>query len=461
MTRLLTLFILSLMTIVPQVMAVEVYGPTYAWLLNAGEGSSVDDGLARGARDGTKIRGRFGFADDTVLILNPWKNPSRISRAGQSGAAKVQRHLKKRPGWKGTSAELAVPGVQNGRAFAAPSLLGVVNGDSSTIVSLAPATANIPAINEQLTFDIDIARGKNVAGYQFTLHFDPGALRFVSIRNENYLPGDLPDDLFIIPPVVSDSDVTFAATSLTEENNGDGTLASITFVSISDNPSILRLSDVVLSDSAGAVSRPRVEGAEVVGKPEITEDINGDGVVNIQDLVLVASWFGLRGEHAADVNGDGIVNIADLVLVGRALGNAAGAPARTDVQQWLIQAQQLDMANPVYHRGILKLQQLLAALTPKATALLPNYPNPFNPETWIPYQLAEAAEVTLRLYTANGTLIRTLALGHQPVGMYHDRHHAAYWDGRNEFGEPVASGVYFYSLTAGNFTATRKMLVRK
>ena len=454
MTRLLTLFILSLMTIVPQVMAVEVYGPTYAWLLNAGAGSSVDDGLARGARDGTKIRGRFGFADDTVLILNPWKNPSRISRAGWAGIAKEQRDLKKRHGWRGTSAEPAVPGVQNGRAFAAPSLLGV---DSSIIVRLVPASVNIPAVGEQLTFNIDIAGGESVAGYQFTLSFDPDALRFVSMRNEDYLPGNP----FILPPVVSDSDVTFAATSLTGENDGDGTLASITFVSISYNPSILRLSDVVLSDSAGAVSRPRVESAAVVEEPGITGDINRDGVVNIQDLVLVASWFGLRGEHAADVNGDGFVNIADLVLVARALGNAAGAPARTDVQQWLIQAQQLDIANPVYHRGILKLQQLLAALTPKATALLPNYPNPFNPETWIPYQLAEAAEVTLRLYTANGTLIRTLALGHQPIGMYHDRNHAAHWNGRNEFGEPVASGVYFYSLTAGNFTATRKMLVRK
>ena len=454
MTRLLTLFILSLMTIVPQTMAAEVYGPTYAWLLNAGAGSSVDDGLARGARDGTKIRGRFGFADDTVLILNPWKNTPRISRAGWAGIAKEQRHLKKRPGWRGTSAEPAVPGVQNERAFAAPSLLGV---DSSIIVRLVPASVNIPAVGEQLTFNIDIAGGENVAGYQFTLSFDSDALRFVSMRNEDYLPGNP----FILPPVVSDSDVTFAATSLTGENNGDGTLASITFVSISYNPSILRLSDVVLSDSAGAVSRPRVESAAVVEEPGITGDINRDGVVNIQDLVLVASWFGLRGEHAADVNGDGFVNIADLVLVARALGNAAGAPARTDVQQWLIQAQQLDMANPVYHRGILKLQQLLAALTPKATALLPNYPNPFNPETWIPYQLAEAAEVTLRLYTANGTLIRTLALGHQPIGMYHDRNHAAHWNGRNEFGEPVASGVYFYSLTAGNFTATRKMLVRK
>ena len=253
----------------------------------------------------------------------------------------------------------------------------------------------------------------------------------------------MPGNPFIVPPVVSDSDVTFAATSLTGENNGDGTLASITFVSISYNPSVLRLSAVVLSDSAGTVSRPRVESAAVVEEPGITGDVNRDGVVNIQDLVLVASWFGLRGEHAADVNKDGSVNIADLVLVARAFGNAAGAPARVDVQQWLIQAQELDMTNPVYRRGILKLQQLLAALTPKETALLPNYPNPFNPETWIPYQLAEAAEVTLRIYAANGTLIRTLALGHQPTGMYHDRSHAAYWNGRNELGETCRERCLF------------------
>ena len=99
--------------------------------------------------------------------------------------------------------------------------------------------------------------------------------------------------------------------------------------------------------------------------------------------------------------------------------------------------------------------------TEKPTALLPNYPNPFNPETWIPYQLADAADVTVRIYAVNGILIRTLALGHQLAGAYQNRRLAAYWDGKNEIGEPVASGLYFYTLSAGRFTATRKMLIRK
>ena len=94
-------------------------------------------------------------------------------------------------------------------------------------------------------------------------------------------------------------------------------------------------------------------------------------------------------------------------------------------------------------------------------ALLVNFPNPFNPETWIPYQLAKPTEVTITIYAVNGQVVRTLALGHQPAGIYRTRSRAAYWDGRNAFGEPVASGVYFYTLTAGDFTATRKMLIRK
>ena len=101
------------------------------------------------------------------------------------------------------------------------------------------------------------------------------------------------------------------------------------------------------------------------------------------------------------------------------------------------------------------------AFLPNETALLANYPNPFNPETWIPYQLAEPAEVTVHIYAINGTLVRTLDLGHQPAGLYQYRSRAAYWNGKNELGESVASGVYFYTFTAGDFTATRKMLIRK
>ena len=95
------------------------------------------------------------------------------------------------------------------------------------------------------------------------------------------------------------------------------------------------------------------------------------------------------------------------------------------------------------------------------TALLSNYPNPFNPETWIPYQLAEAGDVPVTIYDMRGVVIRQLALGHKPMGVYRSRSRAVHWDGRNQFGEKVATGLYFYTLKAGDFTATRKMLVYK
>ena len=205
---------------------------------------------------------------------------------------------------------------------------------------------------------------------------------------------------------------------------------------------------------------------------KIAADVNQDGVVNIVDLTLVASNFGKSGQNAADVNGDGVVNIVDLTLVAGAFGNTAAAPAvwsrdrevaptRNQVEQWLRQARHVNLTDPAFQRGVLILEQLLVSLTPKETALLPNYPNPFNPETWIPYQLSEPADVNVSIYAADGKLVRKLELGPQPVGIYESRSRAAYWDGRNALGEPVASGVYFYTLTAGDLTATRKMLIRK
>ena len=200
-------------------------------------------------------------------------------------------------------------------------------------------------------------------------------------------------------------------------------------------------------------------------------DVNDDGIVNIQDLVLVAANLGQTGENVADVNSDGVVNIQDLVLVAAALGQTAAAPSvsaavlehftASEVEQWLEAARHVNLADPAFQRGIRFLEQLRKALIPKETALLVNYPNPFNPETWIPYQLAKSASITISIHSADGTLVRRLTLGNRSAGIYQSRSRAAYWDGRNEIGESVASGVYFYTLSAGDFTATRKMLIRK
>ena len=102
---------------------------------------------------------------------------------------------------------------------------------------------------------------------------------------------------------------------------------------------------------------------------------------------------------------------------------------------------------------------MLGAL--KRNQLLQNFPNPFNPETWIPFQLANESDVTIHIYATTGQLVRRLSLGTIPTGDYTSQSKAVYWDGRNQIGESVSSGVYLYTITADGFAATRKMLIRK
>ena len=208
-------------------------------------------------------------------------------------------------------------------------------------------------------------------------------------------------------------------------------------------------------------------------------DLNGDGVVNILDLVLVGQNFG-QAHPQADVNDDGVVNIFDLITVAQQLG---GSPAplapggfalktmgvdHTTIQRWIDMAHAADDGSLVFRQGIANLNELRAALqeisvssTPRRTALLANYPNPFNPETWIPYHLAHAAEVRLTIYDPQGVIVRQFDLGYQQAGYYTARTSAAYWDGRNDSGESVASGIYFYQLQADHFYAMRKMVILK
>ncbi len=393
-------------------------------------------------RDGN--RGRIGIVYQTFNEVNP---------KGKVAAELIANFL------LGNNDEISLPPVEP--------IIDKGTGGLSDTVSLLPASAQSPNIGQQLKLSLKIANGENVAGYQATVQFDDTALRFVSGTNGDFLPASA----FFVEPKVEGNLVKLNAASLAGESDGDGTLATLTFEVIAVKASTLTLSDMLLSNRAGETFLPQVENAEITEPTKLKGDINGDGTVNIADLVLVASNLGETGQNAADVNGDGQVNIADLVLVAGALGNSAAAPSlnpqavkmltATEVKQWLSAAQRLNLTDTTSQRGILFLQQLLTALIPKKTALLPNYPNPFNPETWIPYHLAKDADVTLHIYAMNGTLVRTLVLGYQPAGLYQSRSRAAHWDGKNAFSDKVASGVYFYSLTAGAFTATRRMIILK
>ena len=203
-------------------------------------------------------------------------------------------------------------------------------------------------------------------------------------------------------------------------------------------------------------------------------DINNDGVVNISDMILVSNSFGVASpEHPkADVNKDGDVNIIDLLLVAAHFGESCDPVAPSAhrnirleqlgaLEKWLAEARLADDGSDIFRQGIATLEQLIGTVVPTETVLLPNYPNPFNPETWMPYDLAEDTEVHIDIYNLKGESVRRLSLGFQTAGTYRTSSRAAYWDGRNAVGELVASGIYFYTLQAGQFKATRRMVIMK
>ncbi len=216
------------------------------------------------------------------------------------------------------------------------------------------------------------------------------------------------------------------------------------------------------------------EGVEPYG------DVNQDGTVNILDLVIVGQNLGQKpaSNPRADINNDGQVNVLDLVLVAERLGEkVAAAPTQVDtikptavstVEIITIQRslRELEALPEKSHNVKIAIQFLRLWLenanrSVSETKLLPNYPNPFNPETWIPYQLAEATDVSVKIYDVSGRLVRVLSVGFKPVGYYLTRERAAYWDGRNEIGESVSSGVYFIRFVAGAFAATQRVVIVK
>ncbi|HEX28622.1 TPA: T9SS type A sorting domain-containing protein, partial [Candidatus Poribacteria bacterium] len=281
------------------------------------------------------------------------------------------------------------------------------------------------------------------------------------------------------------------------------------------------LSDVDLNPIGVNVVTASVKIGEVLK----SWDIDKSGTVDIFDLVFVSRHFGETITYPLpdptapnpDVDGNGMVDVFDLVLVSKHFGEEImpGAPTLLDVYLtatvirtrngiklkferpvWAIWSENIEpsdnavivlktpkgkslalaLREPVDELSLRRIDPSLPIVgidsdmrlvsirlknMPDRTVLLPNYPNPFNPETWIPFQLAEDADVTIRIYDLRGNLIKTLDLGHLKAGYYTSRSSAAHWDGRNELGERVASGVYIYRMKVGDKAFTGKMVILK
>lgn len=351
----------------------------------------------------------------------------------------------------------------------------------------------------------------DLSAWQMQITYNPEVLQFVGATEGDFLESDGVDALFMAVPakgmikahqarIGRTTDVTGAEalTAPVAGVDGSGLLMTVEFELLEFAEEALGLSNIQLSDSqipavTDVESQASRVSYHVVVNPIVPThrfpavDVNRDGMVDVMDLVAIASSLGtVPGKPRADVNNDGFVNTLDIMAVassaswGQAVatidireandpdarGNAPQLHGAADVtpetiQRWIGILRVEDDGSAIFDLGIANLEALLASRIPTETRLLLNYPNPFNPETWIPYQLAEATDVRVMIHSVNGSLIRMLELGHQAAGTYKNKSQAAYWDGRNELGEQVASGLYFYTLTAGDFSSTGKMLIRK
>ena len=339
-------------------------------------------------------------------------------------------------------------------------------------------------IGDTFTLNIGAEDVFDMAGWQFDIVFDSAILEAISVSEGNFLKtgGTTFFQGGSIDNVGGKITGLSAARLSTQGVTGTGVILQVRFKAKSGGETKLVLQNFEFGTVTGESIPAGPHQIRIVVEGRLaTGDVNRDGRVSILDLILIAQQLGRRVSAGSpvDLNGDGVVSILDLIRAAQGIGNttAPAAPVALNpdfigavgvdsvdaamIEAWIAQARLEDDGSLVFKQGIENLQNLLASLIPEETALLANYPNPFNPETWIPYQLADSAEVMLTIYDMNGQIVRRLALGHQAAGMYRSRSHAAYWDGRNQLGEPVASGLYFYTLTADEFTATRRMLILK
>ena len=355
-----------------------------------------------------------------------------------------------------------------------PSPLDVSDGPFSLSTDITPVH-----LGDTFSLLLNANGVTDLAGWQTDIAFDSDVLEGVEVSQGDFLNVKIGDTFFLKGTIDNTAGkiVGISTAKLKGGGSGTGTLLLVTFKAKVVGETRVTFSNFFAGASSGEAILSDVP--EIVITIEDRKypawDVNQDGLVNVLDLILVAGHLGSDASvnRQSDVNGDGTINVLDLIIVAQNFGGStAAAPSNVTVidnseldpamvQAWLAQAAVENDGSLAFQQGIANLQQLLALLLPEKTALLANYPNPFNPETWIPYHLAAPADVTVHIYAADGALVRMLGLGHQVAGIYESRNRAAYWDGKNEAGESVASGLYFYTLTAGDFAATRKMLIKK
>jgi hypothetical protein len=334
-------------------------------------------------------------------------------------------------------------------------------------------------IGDTFTVQLNAENLTDLAGWQFDVSFDPTLLEAIKVSEGDLLKTDGGTTFFQKGTIDNAAGKITGLRSVQLGGNGvtgTGTLLSLTFSAKTSGETQLALRNFNFGSITGEAIAVEPYDAFITISEQLTlGDINRDGQVNVLDMILVARYFGgsATANPRVDLNQDGTINILDLIIVAQHLGESkiSASPSSTTIdglvldpgviQAWIEQAQLENDGSIAFQQGIANLERLLAVLVPKETTLLANYPNPFNPETWIPYQLAAPSIVTITIYDTRGAVVRRLDLGHQREGYYTRRSRAAYWDGRNAVGERVASGIYFYQFQADGLSYLRKMVILK
>jgi hypothetical protein len=375
---------------------------------------------------------------------------------------------------------------------------------------IVPVSAQAPASEFEIKINIGEKNSPvcDLFGLSFRLNYEkPGMIRALDVSIGDVLGDDVVTYLPVIDIVNGSVDIGITRKSGAGGITGYGTVASIKFRLDKAVPigEIIRLTltDVDAVDATGKSIDIGSEDGEIKVGTEVVVwpgDTNNDGVVNEDDIISIAKYWQLSGlprpdaslewkaqpalgweTHDAvyaDTNGDGKINVKEILALGVNWGKthkAVGAPVIVSTR--IEHAPYLDVYKQMYElledRTDTEVNQKLKATlqryiqlavsqqVPAQSTLMQNYPNPFNPECWIPYALSERCYVVIRIYSITGQLIRTLDLGMQDAGTYMSQDRAAYWDGLNDDGEEVASGVYFYRLHAGDKVSTRQMVVLK
>lgn len=377
--------------------------------------ASVESAFSLTSSDGQAVSGSFQWTDNTLTFVpaqNLYYNTTyQVMIRGSAKSA------------LGVGLDTDADGVAEG--IPEDDLSWWFSTETFPVFAVKPVSRSVNA-GDLVTIEIIAQAMSELRSFALTVDYDPAVLSILNVELVSFAmwrprPRDI-EDVDIWQPTVIDDDqglIVIAADSTRAGGvSGTGTIATLSFQAVGLGESPISLQNVAAANDLGEDIAPGLRDGSVQVIAIEPWDVNGDGVVDINDFIIIQSDRGAN----TDVNGDGVTDILDMVA---ATGGAQAAPV----------------------------------LVPVANLLERSFPNPFNPETWIPYQLAGEADVVIRIYSVTGQLVKALDLGYKLPGRYMTKATAAHWDGTNEIGERVSSGIYYYSIKAGDFTAVRKMVV--